>query len=99
MSIEEEIKRIEEEIRNTQYNKATEYHIGKLKAKLAKLREELKKTGSKKSYGFAIKKAGDASVAMIGPPSVGKSTLLIALQMQKALWEITILPQQALSQA
>ena len=76
MSIEEEIKRIEEEIRNTQYNKATEYHIGKLKAKLAKLREELKKTGSKKSYGFAIKKAGDASVAMIGPPSVGKSTLL-----------------------
>ncbi len=76
MSIEEEIKRIEEEIRNTQYNKATEYHIGKLKAKLAKLREELKKTTGKKSYGFAIKKAGDASVAMIGPPSVGKSTLL-----------------------
>jgi len=76
VSIEEEIKRIEEEIRNTQYNKATEYHIGKLKAKLARLREELKKTGSKKSYGFAIKKAGDASVAMIGPPSVGKSTLL-----------------------
>ncbi len=77
MSIDDEIKRIEEEIRSTQYNKATEYHIGKLKAKLARLREEKEKQGGKgKSYGFAIKKTGDASVAMIGPPSVGKSTLL-----------------------
>ena len=77
MSIEEEIKKLEEEIKNTPYNKATEYHIGKLKAKLSRLREELKKkTKGKKSYGFAIKKAGDASVAIIGPPSVGKSTLL-----------------------
>jgi len=77
VSIDEEIKRIEEEIRNTQYNKATEYHIGKLKAKLARLREEKEKQGGKgKSYGFAIRKTGDASVAMIGPPSVGKSTLL-----------------------
>ncbi len=78
MSIEEEIKRLEEEIRNTPYNKATEHHIGRLKAKLAKLKEEARKSRAK-GQGFFIKKAGDASVAIIGPPSVGKSTLLNAL--------------------
>ncbi len=76
MSIEEEIKRLEEEIKNTPYNKATEHHIGKLKAKLARLREEAKRRKAPKGHGFFVKKAGDASVAIIGPPSVGKSTLL-----------------------
>lgn len=76
MSVEEEIKRLEEEIKNTPYNKATEHHIGKLKAKLARLKEEIKKSKSPKGHGFFIKKSGDASVAIIGPPSVGKSTLL-----------------------
>jgi Predicted GTPase len=30
-TIEEEIARIEEELKKTQYNKATEHHVGKLK--------------------------------------------------------------------
>ncbi len=76
MSIEEEIRRLEEEIKNTPYNKATEHHIGRLKAKLARLKEEAKKRKAPKGQGFFVKKAGDASVAIIGPPSVGKSTLL-----------------------
>ena len=39
MSIEEKIKAIEEEIQKTPYNKATSHHIGKLKAKISKLKK------------------------------------------------------------
>ncbi len=78
-SIEEQIREIEDEITHTKYNKATQGHIGKLKAKLARLSQESEKRlaaqgGSGKSYG--VKKAGNATVALVGFPSVGKSTLL-----------------------
>ena len=38
MGIPEKIKEIEDEIHKTQINKATEFHIGILKAKIAKLK-------------------------------------------------------------
>ncbi|AEF97216.1 OBG GTPase family GTP-binding protein [Methanotorris igneus] len=77
MGIEEEIRRIEEELKNTPYNKATQKHIGRLKAKLAKLREEQnRQRGGGGGHGYAVKKSGDATVAFVGFPSVGKSTLL-----------------------
>lgn len=41
MGILEKIKEIELEMTRTQKNKATEYHLGQLKAKLAKLRTQL----------------------------------------------------------
>ena len=77
-SIEEQIKAIEDEIFNTQKNKATEHHIGKLKAKLAKLRQEVekRKSSATKGKGFSIKKSGDATVGIVGFPSIGKSTLI-----------------------
>lgn len=65
----------------TQKNKATEYHLGTLKAKLAKLRTQLQeppKTGGG-GEGFEVTKYGDGRVALIGFPSVGKSTLLTEL--------------------
>ena len=77
-NIEEKIKAIEEEISKTSYNKATSHHIGKLKAKISKLKEEQIKrsSGGSKGEGFHIKKSGDATAVLVGFPSVGKSTLL-----------------------
>ncbi len=77
-SIDEEIKSLEDQIRNTQYNKATQHHIGLVKAKIARLREKQELRGSKKGKieGYAVKKSGDATVILVGFPSVGKSTLL-----------------------
>ena len=59
--------------------KATEHHLGLLRAKLMRLRAELAEKNSKKTekgQGFAVPKSGLARVSMIGFPSVGKSTLL-----------------------
>ena len=78
MGIEEKIKDIEDEIKKTPYNKATSHHIGKLKAKLSKLKEESiqRSSSGNKGQGFHVKKSGDATVVLVGFPSVGKSTLL-----------------------
>jgi small GTP-binding protein len=79
-SIKEQIKEIEDEIRDTPYNKATQHHIGKLKAKLARLKsdeEKFKSTGTGVAKGgFGVKKSGNATIAIVGFPSVGKSTML-----------------------
>ncbi|KAI3382914.1 hypothetical protein SNEBB_001260 [Seison nebaliae] len=83
MGILDRITEIEHEISRTQKNKATEYHLGQLKARLAKLREQLindtDKAGGGKGEGFDVAKSGDARVALIGFPSVGKSTLLSSI--------------------
>ncbi len=83
-TIDEQIKSLEEEISKTKYNKATQGHIGKLKAKIAALREKKEKAqahakSSGGGPGFEVKKSGDASVALVGFPSVGKSSLICQL--------------------
>lgn len=87
MGIPEKIQAIKDEMARTQINKATEHHIGLLKAKLAKLRreqDEVKTKGSGSSVGFDVKRTGDGTVVFIGLPSVGKSTLLNRLTGAKS---------------
>ncbi len=56
------------EMQRTQKNKATSYHLGRLKAQLAKLRTELlapaagAATGAKAGDGFEVSKYGHARV-------------------------------------
>ncbi|ATZ61776.2 MAG: GTP-binding protein [Methanosarcinales archaeon Met12] len=93
MGIEDDIKAIEDEIRRTPYNKATQVHIGRLKAKLARLKEDVQSTRKRRGGGgYSVKKSGDATVILVGFPSVGKSTLLNKLtsaQSQVADYDFT----------
>ncbi|MEW5748821.1 MAG: GTP-binding protein [Candidatus Thermoplasmatota archaeon] len=95
-TIEEQIKAIEDEIAKTQYNKKTQHHIGKLKAKMARLKDEMEVRRSKgpKTAGYAVRKSGHGTVALVGFPSVGKSTLLNKItnaQSEVAAYQFTTL--------
>ncbi len=86
---ESEFKFVRAQMARTQKNKATEHHLGLLKAKLAKLKAELltggKGGGGKAGDGFDVAKAGDTRVGLVGFPSVGKSTLLTKLTGTESL--------------
>ena len=93
------IAEVESELARTQKNKATEYHVGLLKAKLARLKSEVvaaatKGSGGRAGDGFDVTKVGDVRAGMIGFPSVGKSSLLTRLtgtRSEVAAYEFTTL--------
>ncbi len=79
MGLEEKIEKAKEKLSKTPVNKATEKERGRLKAKIAKLKQEKeqKQKGTGATHqGYSVEKHGDATVALVGYPSVGKSLLL-----------------------
>ena len=85
MGVPEKIKSIQEELHRTKVNKATEHAVGLLKAKLAKLKQNVVEShGKPSSISYAIKRSMDATVTLIGLPSVGKSTMLNRLTNAKS---------------
>jgi small GTP-binding protein len=100
MGTDERIKEIEQQLSTTKYNKSTEHAFGVMKAQLAKLREKQEKRMASKGggKGFFVKKSGDATVVLLGFPSVGKSSLLNNLTSSKsavaayAFTTLTVIP-------
>ncbi len=80
LTIDQQIEEIEEVLRKTPHHKATNGFIGAMRAKIARLRDkEIESEGKKGgggTGGFTVKKQGDATVVLVGPPSAGKSTLI-----------------------
>lgn len=78
-TIDEQIEEIEEILRKTPHHKATNGFIGAMRAKIARLKdreiEQTTKSGGG-GGGYQVKKQGDATIVLIGPPSSGKSTLI-----------------------
>jgi uncharacterized protein len=88
MSTQEKIRELEEELARTPVNKGTNRHLGVLRARIARLREQeeerIRRSRGQTGDGYTVRKDGDATVVLLGMPSVGKSTLLNQLTNSKS---------------
>ena len=76
-ALKNKLNELQTEYSKTKYNKATDKHLGILRAKIAQVRRDMVEA-SKKAHGqgFFVKKSGDATIALIGFPNAGKSSLI-----------------------
>ncbi|GAB1296175.1 Developmentally-regulated GTP-binding protein 2 [Apodemus speciosus] len=94
MGILEKISEIEKEIARTQKNKVPPGPAESKTGQVSGPALEPSKSASSKGEGFDVMKSGDARVALIGFPSVGKSTflsLMTSTASEAASYEFTTL--------
>ncbi|HII09971.1 TPA: GTP-binding protein, partial [Candidatus Micrarchaeota archaeon] len=73
------------EYSKTKYNKATNKHLGILRKKISEIKKSIVESGrGQKGKGFFVKKTGDATVALMGFPSTGKSSIINVLTSAKS---------------
>ncbi|MGI0141288.1 MAG: OBG GTPase family GTP-binding protein [Candidatus Micrarchaeales archaeon] len=74
--LQKKLGELEKEYSKTSYNKATNKHLGLLRAKIANVKKKMSERKKKRGKGFVVKKTGDATVTLVGFPNAGKSSLL-----------------------
>mgnify|MGYP001770640022 CR=1 FL=1 len=86
-TVEEKIRALEEFISSVPKHKGTENLMLWARRRLAELREELELRRRKKVGGggpqFFVEKSGAAQIVILGPPNVGKSSILARLTNAK----------------
>lgn len=71
-----QLEELTSEYSKTKHNKATNKHLGILRAKIAKIRSDLQTSSKKHGTGYSVRKSGNATIVLVGFPNAGKSSLL-----------------------
>lgn len=69
------LEELEKEYAKTKHNKATNKHLGILRAKISNTKKKMVERKKGKGKGYSVKKTGDATVVLVGFPNAGKSSL------------------------
>jgi hypothetical protein len=76
---DEKLEALEEMLRVIPKHKGTDHMQADLKSRIAKVRKESGKKGSKGGFSYIVPREGAGQVALAGPPNAGKSSLVRAL--------------------
>jgi hypothetical protein len=83
-ALEERLTELQEEYSKTKDNKATNKAVGILRHKIAETKKMIGSIKNAKGTGYFVRKSGDATVALLGFPNVGKSSLINLLANTKS---------------